>query len=138
MKKSIVPYFFGAVLLITGSCGSKSTPPPPPPSEATLVVTLNPPANSTQPPAPQIDFPLSVTITSTMPPQGVTITVTAKREDNNAVFFTSPATSTSSATNNFSITGTPIGVVCITTVTVISKSSASNIKTETYRYSRKS
>ena len=136
MKKLIEPYFLAIVLLITGSCGSKTTPPPP--SEANLAVTLNPPANSTQPPAPQIDFPLSVTITSTMPAQGVTIAVTAKREDNSAVFFTSPVTNTSSATNNFSITGTPIGVICITTVTVTSKSSATNIWTGTYRYSRKS
>lgn len=108
-------------------------------TEANLAVTLNPPANSVQPAAPQVDFPLTVSITSAMPAQGVTIDVTAKKDDGSgaAPFFTESRSSTI-ANNNFTITGTPIGVVCLTTVTVTSKTKATNTVTLTYRYTRKS
>lgn len=106
--------------------------------EANLVVTLNPPAGSTQPPAPQIDFPLTVSITSTMPSQGVTIDVVVKRDDGSGTtVFTANNPGTTSANNNFTITGTPVGVVCVTTVTVTSKTKATNTWTGSYRYSRK-
>ncbi len=104
--------------------------------EANLVISLNPPANSVQPAAPQTDFPLTVTITSAMPPQGVTIDVKVAPEGSTANFFTETRSSTS-ATNNFTITNTPVGVVCVTTVTVTSKTKATNTVTATYRYSRK-
>ena len=107
--------------------------------EANLVVTLNPPAGSTQPAAPQIDFPLNVSITSTMPPQGVTIDVVVKKDDGSgATVFTANNPGTTSPSTNFSITGTPIGVICLTTVTVTSKTKATNTVTLSYRYSRKS
>ena len=104
--------------------------------EANLTVTLNPPANSTQPAAPQTDFPLTVSITSTMPPQGVTIDIKVAPDGSSSNFFTSNTSSTS-ANNNFTITNTPLGVVCVTTVTVTSKTSATNKVTLSYRYSRK-
>ena len=104
--------------------------------EANLVVTLNPPAGSTQPAAPQIDFPLTVSITSTMPPQGVTIDVKSAPDGSTTNFFTDSKSSTS-ANNNFTITGTPTGVVCVTTVTVTSKTKATNTVTLSYRYTRK-
>lgn len=104
--------------------------------EANLAVTLNPPANSTQPAIPQIDFPLTVSITSTMPSQGVTIDVKAAPDGSTANFFTNSQT-TSSPTTNITITGTPTGVVCVTTVTVTSKSKPTNTWTGSYRYSRK-
>ena len=107
-------------------------------TEVNLAVTLNPPANSVQPAAPQVDFPLTVSITSTMPAQGVTIDVSAKKDDGSgAAPFFSESRSSTSANNNFTITGTPTGVVCLTTVTVTSKSKATNTVTLTYRYSRK-
>jgi hypothetical protein len=105
-------------------------------TEANLVISLNPPANSVQPAAPQTDFPLTVSITSAMPPQGVTIDVKAAPEGSATNFFTESRSSTS-ATNNFTITGTPIGVVCVVTVTVTSKTKATNTVTASYRYSRK-
>src|SRR5436190_21190249 len=71
-------------------------------TEANLVVTLNPPANSTQAAAPQTDFPLTVSITSTMPPQGVTIDVKAAPDGSTTNFFTESRSSTQ-ATNNFTI-----------------------------------
>lgn len=104
--------------------------------ETNLVITLNPPANSTQPAAPQTDFPLTVSITSTMPPQGVTIDVKAAPDGSSINFFTETRPSTS-PTNNFTITGTPVGPVCVVTVTVTSKTKATNTVTASYRYSRK-
>src|SRR5687767_6984837 len=70
-------------------------------TEVNLAVTLNPPANSVQPAAPQVDFPLTVSITSTMPAQGVTIDVSAKKDDGSgaAPFFTESRVSTA-ANNN--------------------------------------
>src|SRR6187200_398772 len=104
--------------------------------EANLLVTLNPPAGSTQPAAPQVDFPLTVSITSTMPSQGVTIDVKAAPDGSTTNFFTETRSSTT-ANNNFTITGTPTGVVCVTTVTVTSKSKPANTWTGSYRYTRK-
>jgi len=105
-------------------------------TEANLVVTLNPPAGSTQPAAPQTDFPLTVSITSAMPSQGVTIDVKAAPDGSTTNFFTESRSSTI-ANNNFTITGTPAGVMCVTTVTVTSKSKPSNTWTGSYRYTRK-
>ena len=104
--------------------------------EANLVVTLNPPAGSNQPAAPQVDFPLTVSITSTMPPQGVTIDVKAAPDGSTTNFFTESKSSTS-ANNNFTITGTPISVVSVVTVTVTSKTKSTNTVTLSYRYTRK-
>jgi|SRR6186713_3365071 hypothetical protein len=133
LKLFIVP----AIILGIGSCGDKgggggggTT------TEANLVVTLNPPAGSTQPAAPQVDFPLTVSITSTMPTQGVTIDVKAAPDGSATNFFTESRSSTA-ANNNFTITGTPTGVVCVTTVTVTSKTKATNTVTLSYRYTRK-
>ena len=105
-------------------------------TEANLVITTNPPANSVQPAAPQTDFPLTVSITSAMPPQGVTIDVKAAPDGSSTNFFTETRSSTS-ASNNFTITNTPVGVVCVVTVTVTSKTKATNTVTVSYRYSRK-
>jgi len=104
--------------------------------EANLAVTLNPPAGSTQPAAPQIDFPLTVSITSTMPPQGVTIDVKAAPDGSTTNFYTETKSATSSITP-FTITNTPTGVVCVATVTVTSKTKATNTVTLSYRYTRK-
>jgi len=142
MRKLFLQLFAASlvIIFITGSCSSKGggggggggT------TEANLAVTLNPPVGTSQPAAPQADFPLTVSITSTMPPQGVTIDVSAKKDDGSgaAPFFTESRSSTSS-NNNFTITGTPVGVVCLTTVTVTSKSKPTNTWSGTYRYSRK-
>jgi len=137
MKRILLQLFIvPAIILGTGSCGDKGGSGGGGGDEANLVVTLNPPAGSTQPAAPQVDFPLTVSITSTMPSQGVTIDVKAAPDGSATNFFTETRSSTT-ANNNFTITGTPTGVVCVTTVTVTSKSKATNTVTLTYRYTRK-
>lgn len=138
MKRLLLQFVSIVIIFGIASCGSKGggggggggT------SEANLVITTNPPANSTQAAAPQADFPLTVSITSTMPAQGVTIDVKAAPDGSTTNFFTESRSSTS-ANNNFTITGTPIGPVCVVTVTVTSKSKPSNVATASYRYSRK-
>ena len=105
-------------------------------TEANLAVTINPANGSVQ--APSLGpFDLTVIITSPMPPGGVKIEVTAKREDNNSVFFSQTIPSTNNTTSNFSITNTPQTVVCVVDVKVTSLSKSSNTWSGSYRYSRK-
>ena len=139
MKKVLLQLFIvPAIILGIGSCSDKGGGGGGGGGggEASLVVTLNPPAGSTQPAAPQTEFPLTVSITSTMPPQGVTIDVKAAPDGTTNNFFTETR-STTAAINNFNITNTPTGVVCVTTVTVTSKTTATNTVTLSYRYTRK-
>ena len=138
MKKVLILLIIAPVILfVVPDCGSKGGGGGGGGNdEANLVITLNPPANSTQPAAPQVDFPLTVSITSAMPPQGVTIDVKAAPDGSTTNFFTESRSSTS-AINNFTITNTPVGPVCVVTVTVTSKTKATNTVTASYRYSRK-
>jgi hypothetical protein len=73
-----------------------------------------------------------------MPPSGVKIEITAKKDDgtNPAPFFTSTTNSTS-GTNNFSITNTPATTNCVVDVKVTSLTKATNTFSGQYRYSRK-
>src|SRR4249919_1825334 len=137
MKERLLQLFIvPAIIFGIGSCSDKGGGGGGGGDEANLAVTLNPPAGSTQPAAPQTDFPLTVTITSTMPAQGVTIDVKAAPDGSATNFFTETKPATSSPTP-FTITGTPTGVVCVTTVTVTSKTKATNTWTGSYRYTRK-
>ncbi len=114
MKKGLLQLFIvPAIILGIGSCSDKGGGGGGGGGggEANLLVTLNPPAGSTQPAAPQVDFPLTVSITSTMPAQGVTIDVKAAPDGSATNFFTE-SKSTTAANTNFTITGTPTGVVC--------------------------
>ena len=139
MKKRLLQLFIvPAIIFGIGSCSDKGGGGGGSTDESNLVVTLIPPAGSTQPAAPQIDFPLNVSITSTMPPQGVTIDVVVKKDDGSgATVFTANNPGTTSPSTNFSITGTPIDVICLTTVTVTSKTKPANTWTGSFRYTRK-
>ena len=139
MRRLLISVFVSVAVVfgLAGSCG-KGSDPDPNPGEANLQVTLSPANGSTQPAAPFVTLPLTVTVTSTMPPQGVQIDVSAKKDDGSSdpPFFTS-SVSTSNAVTNFSITNTPVNVVCIVNVTVTSKTKATNKWTGNFRYSRK-
>lgn len=135
MKK--VLYLCSALMFITmimsGSCkkgGGGS-------NEASLVVELNPAVGSNQAPAPGPDFPLTVTIKSTMPPSGVKIDVSAAEDVAGATPFFTQTLNSTSATNNFTITNSPRSVTLRVTVTVTSLSNSSNKFTGSYTYSRK-
>lgn len=137
MRKFPALVFATMVLIfgVAGKCNKGGDTPQP--TEANLAVTLNPPVGSNQAAALGPDFPLSVTITSAMPPQGVTIEVTAKVENTTTNFYAPAATSTSATVSNFTITNTPVASTCVVTVTVTSKTKATNKWTGSYRYARK-
>ena len=106
-------------------------------TEQNLVVETLPLANGhVEAAAPGPDFPLTVTIKSTMPGGGVKIDVTAKPDGGVVAFFSSSKT-TSAATTSFTITGTTAGVVSLVEFTVTSVSNSSNTWKGSYKYSRK-
>jgi len=122
-------------LLILSSCG-KDGGGNPPTAEANLAVTTDPANGSVQAPALG-PYNLKVTITSTMPPSGVKIEITAKKDDGtNTSFFTTSVNKTT-AVNDFTITGTPLATQCIVEVKVTSLTKASNQWSGSYRYSSK-
>jgi hypothetical protein len=72
-----------------------------------------------------------------MPPQGVTIAISAAIDGQSGSPFFTKSTSTSQAINNFTLTGTPSQQTCLVTITVTSNDKASNVWTGSYRYSMK-
>ena len=137
MKKAL--YLFYAIcfssILSSGSCskggGGGGT------NEPALSVELNPAASSNQAPAPGPDFPLVVTIKSTMPSSGVKIDVSAKEDVGGSTAFFNQSVNSTTATNNFNITNSPRNVTIRVTVTVTSLSTSSNTFTGSYTYSKK-
>lgn len=105
-------------------------------TEKTLSVTTNPGNGTTQAAAPGPDFPLQVTINSSIPSAGVTIEVKARPEASTTTFY-STSISSSTASNNFTITNTPSATPCIVEITVSSKGCSTNKWTGSYRYSKK-
>ena len=106
-------------------------------NEPQLNVELNPASSSNQAPAPGPDFPLTVTIKSTLPSSGVKIDVVARQDvAGSTPFFTQSINSTTSV-NTFNITNSPRNVTLRVEVTVTSLSSSSNKFTGSYTYSRK-
>lgn len=140
MKKIV---FFGLALIImitiTQSCGkgggggggNNNC------SEAALQVSTTPANGTTEPAAPGPNFPLQVNITANLPSAGVTIEVKAEPDAGGAAFFTQTLSDVKTNISNFTITNTPSGSVSKVTVTVTSKSCASNKWTGGYRYSKK-
>jgi hypothetical protein len=127
--------FLLSVMLIGGNCkkggGGGGT------NEASLVVELNPAAGSNQSPAPGPDFPLTVTIKSTMPPSGVKIDVTAREDVAGSIPFFTQSLNSTATSNNFTITNSPRNVTIRVDVTVTSLTLSTNKFTGSYTYSRK-
>ena len=124
-----------STIIISGSCkkngGGGGT------NEPTLNVELNPSAGSTQSPAPGPDFPLTITIKSTLPASGVKIDVVVREDVGGSTPFFTPSLNSTTAVNNVSITNSPRNVTILVEVTVTSLSTSSNKWTGSYRYSRK-
>lgn len=123
-------------LTLISACSKGGGGGTPPPSEANLAVTTDPANGSTQLPALG-PYNLKVSITSAMPPNGVKIDITAKKDDGtNTVYFTNSVNKTT-AVNDFTITGTPAATQCLVEVKVTSLTKASNVWNGNYRYSSK-
>lgn len=140
MKKN-----FFAIVLASGisflslpACSDSGGGDPVVPAEDNLVITTSPALNGQQEAvAPGPNFPLTVTISSKMPPQGVKIEVSARPDGSGTTAFFTDTKTTSAAATSFSITNTPQLTVSRVTVTVTSVSKPSNTKTGFYLYSRK-
>ncbi|MBN8836776.1 MAG: hypothetical protein J0I09_05930 [Sphingobacteriia bacterium] len=127
-----------SISVVTLSCGKGASGGGSSTTEATLAVTLNPAAGSNLPAqALGSGLPLTVTVTSTMPSNGVRIDVAATNQTSNVTFF-STTVSNANAANNFTITNIPTGSVsCKCTVTVTSLSSSSNVWTGSFIFAAK-
>jgi hypothetical protein len=79
---------------------------------------------------------LNANITSALPKDGVTIDVTVRRKLDNTVVFTSNVSS-STASNPVTVTGLTSGVLCVATITVTSKSKATNTALKTFELASK-
>ncbi len=120
------------VFTLASSCKKNDSNP-----EAGLAVETTPANNSNNLNILGPDFPLKVEITSTMPPNGVKIAITAKKDGSaDPAFFTSTNNS-SAPQNNYTITNTPSGVTCVVSITVTSLTKSDNVWMGTYRYSKK-
>ena len=79
---------------------------------------------------------MNANITSTLPKDGVTIDVLVKKKSDNTVVFTS-SLSSSTASNPVTVTGLTPGTLCVATITVTSKSKASNSALKTFELASK-
>ena len=79
---------------------------------------------------------LNANITSTLPKDGVTIDVSVKKKSDNSVVFSSNLSS-SSVSNPVTVSGLTGGTLCVATITVTSKSKASNTATKTFEMASK-
>ncbi len=136
MRTVLLFIVFAVMSLVTvSSCGGGSDDPPPP-NEANLAVTTDPANSTVQPPALG-PYNLKVSITSTMPPNGVKIDITAKRDDGTNTVFFSTSVNRTTAVNDFTITGTPAATQCLVETKVTSLTKSSNTWSGSYRYSSK-
>jgi hypothetical protein len=124
-----------SVALVSGSCkkggGGGGG------NEPALSVELNPANASNQLPSPGPDFPLIVTIKSSLPSGGVKIGITAKQDVGGSTPFFTQSSNSSTSVNNFSITNSPRNVTIRVDVTVTSLSTSTNKFVGGYTYSRK-
>lgn len=123
-------------MITVSSCGGGGSDSPPPPNEANLAVTTDPANGTVQAPALG-PYNLKVTITSTMPPNGVKIDITAKKDDGSNTVFFSTSVNRTSAVNDFTLTGTPAATQCLVETKVTSLTKSSNQWSGSYRYSSK-
>jgi len=79
---------------------------------------------------------MNAIITSTLPKDGVTIDVSVKRKSDNTVVFATNLAS-SAASNTVTVTGLAAGTLCVATVTVTSKSKATNTALKTFELASK-
>jgi hypothetical protein len=145
-KTSIIAFAFSVFFLAGCSKGGDSptpTPPTPPPvvvAESDIVFKVDVAGAevnySTVFPVVGTTLLINANITSTLPKDGVTIDVTVKKKLDNSVVFTSNISS-SAASNPFTVTGLTAGVLCVATVTVTSKSKATNTALKTFELASK-
>ncbi len=140
----IVPVMFFACSK-GGDSSSTTTPTPTPtptPTEAALTFKVEIDAK-------EIDYSsivaalaatqaINVNVTSTLPKDGVTITVNVNKNlDNTLVYGNGGVASSTAATNAVSIANLTSGVLCTATVVVSSKTTSTNLVSKTFQIARK-
>lgn len=151
LKSSIRKYNIIALSLIVlslvgcskGGDSPAPTPPTPPPvvvTEADIVFKVDVAGSevnyNTVFPVVGTSLVMNANITSTLPKDGVTVDVTVKKKLDNTTVFTTNLSS-SVASNPVTVTGLTAGVLCVATVTVTSKSKASNTSVKTFELAAK-
>jgi hypothetical protein len=143
-KNSIIALSFFICAFAGCSKGGDSpapTPPTPPPvAEADIAFRVDIAGSevnyNTVFPVVGTSLILNANITSTLPKDGVTVDVTVKKKLDNTTVFTTNLSS-SAASNPVTVTGLTAGVLCVATVTVTSKSKATNTSIKTFELASK-
>jgi hypothetical protein len=142
---SIIALSFLVLALAGCSKGGDSpaptpTPPPVVVAEADIVFKVDVAGSevnySTVFPVVGTSLLLNANITSALPKDGVTLDVTVRKKLDNTVVFTTNLSS-SAASNPITVTGLTAGVLCVATVTVTSKSKATNTSIKTFELASK-
>ena len=143
-KNSFIALSF--IVLSFAGCskgGDSPTPPTPPPVvivEADIAFKVDVSGSevnySAVFPVVGASLAMNANITSTLPKDGVTIDVSVKKKSDNTVVFTS-SLSSSTASNPVTVTGLTPGTLCVATITVTSKSKASNSALKTFELASK-
>lgn len=143
MKKLILLTFGCFQLLASCSKGGTDTPAPSPtpvsptPVESSIAFSIDiDPGASNVYAALASSQTTIVNISSTLPKDGVTIDLTVKREKDNVNIWSS-LISSSTGVNTMKIDSLKSGELCIATVVVTSKSTASNNATKSFKLVRK-
>ncbi len=138
MKFFSIALSFTALFLVT-ACSKKTTDPPAPPvdTEQKLVITLDPDPGASTAVAMAANYSFKVKITSKMPTGGVVLEYTTKKDSDNSIL--DPLTQVNSSINSIDVTTGSLesGTLYIVTITVKSKSQASNTATKTFKVARK-
>lgn len=135
--RSFLVLFVFSFFLSTACNDKGNNPPTPPPvTEDNLVISIEPDPGTTVVKALGATYDFKLNITSKMPPQGVTITVTYKKDSDNTTLF-SQTLQSSTTPVNITISNIPQNDVGTVTITVTSKSKASNTATKSFKLTRK-
>jgi hypothetical protein len=127
-------------ILFQYSCGkSGGGDDNPTPPEENLVITLDPDPGSTTTPVrvSSATYTLNVVIQSAMPPQGVDVKWDYKKDSDGSIISQSTASSATNKTIPVTITNLPQNEQGTVTITVTSKTKATNTASKTFKLVRK-
>ena len=130
MMLSVIAIFCMTFLACSKGDGDGTNPTPPPAAEENLRISTNASFLNVLPGA---EFDFIVAVDSKMPVNGVKIEYTVKGETDNLDYAQGPAIETKETSKALKLTGIPRQKFCIATVTVTSKTRASNIASTNFK-----
>ena len=137
LKSLRIVCIFG-LLAVTIACSKKHSGngPEVKPSEQGLVLSLTGVSESTPTAAPGDSYPFSVGVTSTLPPEGVTVVVSVTTVSG-TVIPQPPMAPQTTVPINITLVDLPDLKTCNVTVTITSKSDPKNTVTKTFQITNK-